>query len=171
MENNEFEKLFSRCYRKAYRAAKSICFNRHLAEDAVSEAAIRMMSALRKGFVRADADHYFIKIAVNEAKRLCAKTREYPTDDISAYLEVRSAQAEYDRESMRLLIESVGKLNQKLRLPIQMHYFGGFSEVETARLLGISYSAVKARIMRARQKLKEMLEREEIPEGGIKHEI
>ncbi len=173
MENyeHELEKIFERAYQRAYRAAKSICLNRHLAEDAVSEAAVRMLRAMRRGSVRADADAYFVKIAVNEAKRACARQRELPMDDIAAYLDARGAHTAFEREAIRTLAAAIDALGEKLRLPIQLHYFGGFSELETARMLGISYSAVKARMMRGRQKLKETLERENATEGGVHHEI
>lgn len=169
--NRELEELFTRAYQRAYRAAKSICLNRHLAEDAVSEAAVRMLDAMRRGSVRADADAYFIRIAVNEAKRICMKRREIPTDDIAAYLDACGIHTEFDSEAAKALLEAVNRLGEKLRIPIQLHYFGGFSEAETARSLGISYSAVKARIMRGRKKLKEMLSWEENMEGGVSHEI
>lgn len=53
MDKNEcdLETLFKNVYPKAYRAAKSICLSRHMAEDAVSEALVRMMNAQKRGLV------------------------------------------------------------------------------------------------------------------------
>lgn len=165
---NELRELVDGCYAKAYRAAKAICLDAHTAEDAVAEALARVWKAAEKHGLSQHAEHYFLKIAVNEAKRLRGKRRDIPSEEIGAYLDARQAE-DQEREEARALLEAVGRLPEKLGEPIRLHYYGGFSEKEVARLLGISYSAVKARMMRGRRELRKMLEQENC--GGVQNEV
>ncbi|MDL2237497.1 RNA polymerase sigma factor [Christensenellaceae bacterium OttesenSCG-928-K19] len=171
--NISLEQVFEQSYKKAYRAAKAVCFDAQGAEDAVSEALVRLMGAMQKRRID-NAEAYFVRIAINEAKRIRAKQREIPIDDLNAYLNSITTQNEETyvyREAARELRKAVDSLGQKLALPIKLYYYGGFSELETADLLGISYSAVKTRLFRARQKLKVLLTPEDSTIGGEYHEI
>lgn len=80
MDKNEcdLETLFKNVYPKAYRAEKSICLSRHMAEDAVSEALVRMMNAQKRRLVFGGGECYFMKIVVNESKRLCVLRDPHP---------------------------------------------------------------------------------------------
>ena len=51
-------------------------------------------------------------------------------------------------------------LDEKLRLPVLMHYIEGYSIREVADMLGLGVSGVKLRLMRGRQKLRELLSEE-----------
>lgn len=165
----ELEALFLKLYGKAYRAAKSICFDRQMAEDAVSEAFVRLLHASRKGRIWGGGEQYFMKIAVNEARRINARRKELPSENIAEYLEASGAEKE-DREAAQALLEAVNRLGEKFSLPIRLHYYGGFSEKEVAQLLGISYSAVKARMMRGRKRLRVLIEQETAEKGGTCHD-
>ena len=62
------------------------------------------------------------------------------------------------------LWEAVGRLPEKLRIPIHLHYGEGYSTEEIAALLSVPAATVRTRLHRARGKLKELL-------GGIEDEI
>ena len=51
-------------------------------------------------------------------------------------------------------------LNEKQRMCVLLHYIEGYSVREVAGMLGIGESAVKVRLMRGRNKLKELLSEE-----------
>ena len=55
------------------------------------------------------------------------------------------------------LWEAVGRLPEKLRIPVHLHYAEGYSTDEIAALLDIPAATVRTRLRRARLKLKDML--------------
>ena len=58
----------------------------------------------------------------------------------------------------RDLLEQVAALPEKLRTVIHLHYYEGYAQDEIAALLGISLSAVKMRMKRGRDALRNRLE-------------
>jgi len=48
----------------------------------------------------------------------------------------------------------------KYRLPLYLHYYGGYSTAEIGVMLGLTSAAVRSRLMRARAKLRLQLEEE-----------
>ncbi len=62
------------------------------------------------------------------------------------------------REECRIVREAVRKLPDKYRLPILLFYMEELSQAEIAALLNISESAVKTRVYRAKNILREKLE-------------
>ncbi|MBQ9384850.1 MAG: RNA polymerase sigma factor [Ruminiclostridium sp.] len=48
-------------------------------------------------------------------------------------------------------------LDPKLRAVLYLHYFEGYTDAETAKLIGISTAAVKGRLRRGRSKLRSIL--------------
>jgi len=58
----------------------------------------------------------------------------------------------------RDILEQVAALPEKLRTVIHLHYYEGYSLEEIASLLGVSLSAVKMRMKRGRDALRNRLE-------------
>ena len=56
------------------------------------------------------------------------------------------------------LLEQVAALPEKLRTVIHLHYYEGYDVREIAQLLGVTVSAVKMRMKRGREALRERLE-------------
>lgn len=63
-----------------------------------------------------------------------------------------------DSEQTIALRDAVDSLEQALRLPVVLYYAEGFGTGEIAQMLGISRSAVKMRLHRARALLRQRLE-------------
>ena len=61
------------------------------------------------------------------------------------------------RENGAILRNAVERLPQSLREALVLHYFEGQSNEEAARSLGISYAALKKRLVRARSRVREHL--------------
>ncbi|MBQ3841728.1 MAG: RNA polymerase sigma factor [Ruminiclostridium sp.] len=51
-------------------------------------------------------------------------------------------------------------LDPKLRAVLYLHYFEGYTDEETAKMTGISTAAVKGRLRRGRDKLRNLIENE-----------
>lgn len=58
------------------------------------------------------------------------------------------------------LREAMGRLDEKLRTPLLLHYMDGFSEKEISGILGIPATTVKSRLYRARRALERELQAE-----------
>jgi RNA polymerase sigma factor (sigma-70 family) len=163
-----YRRLFELWFPKAYRIGKSICGSRSFAEDAVQEALIRFWNALngRKG--RALTEAYFMRIVANESRRIRGRRRAAPEE----FLEnlpgdaATPEEAETEKERLAALTGAVDRLPDTLRDAVKLRYFGGFTEAETAELLGVSLSCAKMRLLRGRQKLKSILEDREFDATG-----
>ena len=64
------------------------------------------------------------------------------------------------------LHDAIAHLDDKLRLPVVLHYMEGYRVDEIAKMLRLPSGTVKSRLMRARARLKDMLDDQE---GGISH--
>ncbi len=66
----------------------------------------------------------------------------------------------YDQENGETLHLAISKLNKSQQLVLELYYFQGFSVKEISHILDISTSKVKVDLMRGREKLKHILEKE-----------
>jgi RNA polymerase sigma-70 factor (ECF subfamily) len=60
----------------------------------------------------------------------------------------------------RCVMEKLATLPEKYRVALELSEMQGLSQLELAKRLSISYSGAKSRVQRARQMLKEVLERD-----------
>lgn len=61
----------------------------------------------------------------------------------------------------RELREAISELSMELRLPILLYYMEGYKLREVAQILGVPEGTVKTRLLRAKKRLRTMLEEEE----------
>jgi RNA polymerase sigma-70 factor, ECF subfamily len=116
---------------------------------------------------------WLTRIAINEALMLMRRThalREIPVDDSNDHGVADSAMEIPDpspdpetsylrRERVQILSETLGNLRPGMRKAIELRELAELSTEETARIMGVSVAAVKARIFHARKKLREKLSR------------
>lgn len=138
-----------------YRIALTYMRNREDAEDAVHDA---FVTYIEKAPRFSDDTHeraWIVRVTVNkclDAKRR-RKIRQYtPLEDIN----VQSV-AEVNDELPLELRDALDKLPDKLRIVTVLHYFEGFSVTEVAAMTALTVSAVKMRLARAREILKDIL--------------
>jgi RNA polymerase sigma-70 factor (ECF subfamily) len=67
------------------------------------------------------------------------------------------------RENARLLWSAIGHLPCKFRRPVELRYLYNYSTAQVADELGISLSAAKTRLMRARKSAQRRLPRMRVP--------
>lgn len=165
------EELLARHDRRIFRLAQNLTRNRQDAEEVMQDAFFRAFTHL-EGF-KGDArfSTWLTRIAINEA--LMKLRRRRPTVSLDDEREsendfvVRelqdwgpSPEQKYSQEEQqRILSEAVGQLSRGLRVVTQLRDVEQLSTEETARILGLSVSAVKSRSRRARLTLREMLNR------------
>ena len=147
--------MFERYTNLLYRLCYSILLVREDAEDAVQDVFLKYY---RKQPTFADEDHekaWFIRVAVNHCKDILRrrKLREFiPLSEVEELLAEKEAEAD-DSGVLQALFE----LADRYRIVMILHYLEGYPVKEVARLCGISQSAVKMRLSRGREQLKERL--------------
>ena len=138
-----------------YRIALTYMHSREDAEDAVHDAFITYMEKAPRFRDAAHERAWMVRVTINkclDAKRR-HKLRQYvPLEDAEA----ESGSAVTD-ELPSELRDALDRLPDKLRLVTILHYFEGFSVSEVAAMTASTVSAVKMRLSRAREALKEIL--------------
>ena len=93
---------------------------------------------------------WVIRILINECHNIQRKrNREFPLEELPERVAPEDADVE--------LHDALFSLDEKLRLPIVLHYIEGFSIKEVAQILRLPQGTVKSRMLRGRQKLKKIL--------------
>jgi len=160
------EELVHRHSRLVYRIAYVVLRSHHDAEDATQETFFRALRYRRKLTAIGDHKSWLARIAWRVAVELNRKTRrnrEISLDDPEKPLpEIPSAESSADDaiEGSRVnaLVERfIAALPNKLRAPLILSTVEEMSPCEVATTLGISPAAVRSRVFRARQILRDKL--------------
>ncbi len=139
-----------------YRVALNVTRNPQDAYDVCQDVFVRLMKNTDKIKNEEHLKAWLIRAAVNCAKSsVTSAFRRHNTslEDIGENSIV------YTPEEKQVL-ECVSMLPQKYRVTIHLHYYEDMKISEIAKALSISESAVKSRLRRGRNKLKELLENE-----------
>jgi RNA polymerase sigma-70 factor, ECF subfamily len=157
---------------RIYRAAFRILRNRQDAEDAAQRSFQRAFANLDK--FREDSAFltWVTRIAINEALMMLRQRRVTIPIFESSNGEAQSApafdpaderptpeQAAAQSERRTDVIKAISCLRKSLRSVLLLRDFHGLTSAETARQLGLTVSAVKARTRHARRHLRQHLER------------
>lgn len=171
-DTSAFEELINRYERKILRLTTNITGNREDAEDAMQDAFLNAYAHL-SGF-QGDSRFYtwLVRIAANEALMRLRKRRagqfsldepiEGDADLLPRELEDwrPNPEREYAQSELQTILnEVIEKLEPEYRIVLVLREVEELSTQETADTLGISVTAVKSRLLRARLKLREKLNR------------
>jgi len=165
-----FETLVGRYERKILRLAQNITQNREDAEDVMQEAFLKAYEHL-SGF-QGNSRFYtwLVRIAVNQA---LMKLRKRRPNQVSIDEEVNTGEDMIPREIedwgpspedrykqtelSDILSSEIADLEPPFRIVFQLRDIEELSTEETAEALGLSVPAVKSRLLRARLKLRQKL--------------
>jgi RNA polymerase sigma-70 factor (ECF subfamily) len=168
-----FEQLVKRYDRKLLRIAQSITHNREDSQDAVQEAfwkAYQNLSAFRED---SKFSTWLFRITVNQSLIKLRKQRAMKEasldDDFQAEGDIlpkevtdwapNPEQLYWASELRDILIKSLEELSPILRTVFVLRDIEGLTIDQTAEVLDVSQTAVKARLLRARLQLREGLTR------------
>lgn len=172
-EAQAFEILVKRYQPKIFGTALRFTRVREDAEDIVQETFHKAFIHLHRFEGKSSFFTWLTRIAINEALMLLRKSRsrrevsmEISIEDetVAHQLEipdpVPGPEANYlKREAAEILRSAIGKLTAGLRTALELRELGELSTRETARRLGVSVDAVKARVFDGRRKLRKSLRR------------
>lgn len=168
-----FEMLVTRHQEKVLALAMRFTHIREDAEDVVQQSFQKAFIHLRKFEEKSSFSTWLTRITINEGLMLLRRRRglhEVPIDDSNGkeepgvVLEVPDSapgpESSYLRlEQQRILSAAVKQLNPRTRRAIELRELGELSTEETARILGLSIEAVKARVFHGRRRLLKTLRR------------
>ena len=170
-DEQAFETLFKRYQRKTL--AVVLRYTRVLedAEDIVQQSFYKAFVHLSQFQGESSFSTWLIRIAINEALmflRRIGALREVSLDDIrdaegsAASLGILDSNADPEtrcsqREEARILSKAVRNLSPGLRTTITLSELRELSTSDTARRMGLSVAAVKARIFRGKRELRQEL--------------
>jgi RNA polymerase sigma-70 factor, ECF subfamily len=168
-----FELLVQRHERKIFFSVQRMTRNREDAEDVVQQSFQKAFIHLKEFEGDSLFSTWLTRIAINEALMLLRKrrgTREVPIAELNTESEVALPVDMPDmgpspedsclqREQERILSAAVNELTPGMRKAIQLHELEERSTEETAKVMGLSVGAVKARVFHGRRKLRQTLNR------------
>jgi len=167
-----FEELVNRYEQKIFRLTMNITRNREDAEDSMQDAFMKAYSHLNTFQEGSRFYTWLVRIAANEALMRLRKRRpnqfsidepiEGEEDIIPREIEDwgPSPEQRYAQSEMReILSNAIDELQPDFRVVFVLRDVEGISTEETATALGISVAAVKSRLLRARLKMRQKLNR------------
>lgn len=173
-----FAELYKRHQARAYRTALRILRNQHDAEDAVQKAFHCALMNFRRFRADSTFSTWLTRIAINEALMLLRqrRTREFCSesgihsgqfDGVTDIADAGPSPEELFSENERraTLLRAITKLRKNLRVVVLHRELKGLTNAETAKVLGLTVSAVKARCFHARRFLRKHLERKFVDTG------
>lgn len=160
-ERHKFAALFDKYKKLLLHTAYGILYDYSLAEDAVSEAYIRVYKNLSKiaDIESPQTISFLVTIVRNTSRTILNKEKKYSVSPN----ELETLQDDYNMEESILssaitgdMLKTVGKLKEELRAPFLLKYAHDLPHKEIAALLHISENNVTVRIHRAKNKLAEL---------------
>ena len=166
-----FETIVKRHRQRIFGLALRYIRSREDAEDIAQQTFQRAFIHLLSFEGRSSFSTWLTSIAINHALILLRKRRalrELPLDDCSSdekttpILQIADARPDPEAsylqgERARILSATVGKLSPGMQRAIELQELGELTIRETAQRMGLSVSAVKARLFRARKSLAKSL--------------
>lgn len=156
MTDSEFEIYARRYSDTVFRVALNILKNKEDSEDALQNTLIRFYKNAYKLKGEEHIKAWLIRVAQNEAKRLC---RRKSVDTVSLGEWVGQAFSD-DLEKKELFL-SLMSLDEKYSTALYLFYYEGYKTEEIARLTSVSPAAVRSRLSRGRELLKKRLTEDE----------
>jgi RNA polymerase sigma-70 factor (ECF subfamily) len=167
-----FEALVNRYERRIFRLAMNITQNREDAEDVMQEAFLKAFEHLGDFEGHSRFYTWLVRITVNQALMKLRKRRpnvvsldnEIETEDDLLPREVEdwgpTPEERFEQtELQRILSTVIAELEPGFRIVFQLRDVEELSTEDTAEILGLSVPAVKSRLLRARLKLRQKLNR------------
>lgn len=157
-ERSEFEKLYNEYKNEAYYIAYKILDDSALAEDAVADGFLSLAGNFRT-FSALDADkkHGYIIVTIRNSARMILRKNRHHRDDLEYIDEQYTPDEDINRYDRLWIKECVSRLCREDAQILYLRYALELDHKQIARLLGISQTASRKRLQKARQRLAEKL--------------
>ncbi len=136
-----------------FAAAFNICQNAQDAEDVIQDTFVQYYTTKKEFENEQHIRAWLIRVAINKAKNVSRTFWRRNRVSIADYMETQAFESPESED----LFETVMQLPEKYRIVIHLYYYEDYSVSEIAKILKLSQSNVKTRLMRGRAMLKELL--------------
>lgn len=159
----DFTTLIEENKLRFYKTAKIILKNDDDIYDALQEALISMYQNFEKLNNKEVFATWATRIVINKCYDLLRKKKNnvIPIDETIENSEFTSKYDEYDLDKYGVK-NAMKALNEEQKLIIILYYYDNFSVKEIAKIIEVPEGTVKSRLAKAREILKQKLEKEEI---------
>lgn len=157
MSREDIARAYDRHADVLYRLALSQLQNREDAEDAVQDAFARYITAAPSFPDEGQERAWLVRVTVNRCRDLLRRRGHRAYVPLEEVAETLPQPQQQDSDGAPLL-EILRRIPEKHRAAIVLHHLEGYGVEQTAKLLGISVSAVKMRLSRGREALQKLLE-------------
>ena len=149
--------------RVAYRVAAAITGRTADAEEATQNSFVKAYRSLRRFRTGSAFRPWLLRIVVNEAHNVVRAERRHERLGARAAEQHRAAVAGADeavlaRDEIGTVLNALGRLPEADRLTLALRYFAELPDSEAAALAGTSQEAYRVRVMRARRRLRALLD-------------
>ena len=151
----DFEDTYNKYADMLFRLSLSYVRHKEDAEDIVQEAFISYINASPHFADESHKRAWLIKVTVNKCRDMARRKGIRQSVSYDEIGEIASDN-EICSDSMEIMC-ALQKLPESIKSAVVLHYFEGFSVAETAKILSLSASAVKMRLSRGRQMLKDLI--------------
>ena len=158
MDADLLEELYRKYHRSALLYCTALCSDPHLAQDIVSDAFIKAYLSLPEDIP--SFRYWLLRVCKNLWYDHLRKGKQVIINELPPTLTdtITPEDTYIQKETLRCLWQAIRTLSPVDRELLTLYYFSGVSLQEAARLLGKSYPAVRQRITRLRQTLKQEME-------------
>ena len=159
MKSDIIDQLFSQYYNEALLYTISLCRNRTVAEDIVSDAFFKALT-LADNSIR-DFKPWLLTVCRNEFISACRKSSRFTGEEIPEDLpDDREEVIEgiIRREEYRSLYRAIGLLPDAQKEVVTLFYFSGLPVKSISEITGKSETNIKVLLCRAREKLRTVME-------------
>ncbi len=139
-----------------FAVAFNICQNTRDAEDVIQDTFVQYYTTKKEFDSEEHIRAWLIRVAVNKAKNVTRTFWRRNKVSIEDFMETLA----FETSESETLFETVMQLPKKYRIVIHLYYYENYSVGEIAKILKLSESNVKTRLMRGRAKLREVLKEE-----------
>ena len=157
MTDSEFEGFARRYSDMIFRISLNILKNKEDSEDALQNTLIRFYKNSHKLKEEEHIKAWLIRVAQNEAKRIGRKTQRFAEASLGEWVGETFSD---DLEKKELFL-SLMSLDEKYSTALYLHYYEGYKTDQIAKMTSCSPSAVRTRLSRGRELLKNYLTEEE----------
>ncbi len=147
--NEEFENIYNMYVGDIYKLAYSYVVSRQDAEDITQKTFYKLYNNRKIMNECEKIKGWLIRVCVNECKDYLK----------SSWFKVSRELPDIKKESPgSALFISLREMDPKYRLPLYFYYYEGYSIKEIAKIMNKSESAIKMRLHRGKEKLREEIE-------------
>lgn len=159
-EADDFQSVLQPLLRPGYQLAVAMLGDQGMAEDAVQEAAVKAWRKLGSLRDRSALESWFLSIVANQCRSL--RRGRWRSVLRLPELTSRDARGEVGIEAAVDLRRALDRLAPEERLALYLHFYRDLTYEEAGRVMGVSMTAARSRIVRATHKLRPSLDPQEV---------